>query len=238
MSSYSRSRSSRRRPLRRRRARRPSRGTVYGAAGRQLWRDVKMLKSFVNTEFKYFDDSTAFTNIPYVDPSGVGTPLIMSLNDIPTGDLGNTRNGMSVRIKSLQHSCTIANTTTSSLPCRVRMIFFLYLRPDGATPTLANLLDLSTDPDPINAFRNLNFKSSFSILKDRVFKMDTTAPQQEQEMRWYKRFNFHTTWTVNNTTGATSTQMKNGLYCLVFTDQAGAVLPRIRCMNRVRFIDN
>lgn len=201
-------------------------------------RDVAKLKNFVNTEFKYFDDVTPFTNIPYLDQTGVGTPLLMSLNDVPTGDLANQRNGATIRIKTLQHSCTISNQTTGSLPCRVRMIFFLFLRPDGIAPTAANLLDLSSDPDPINAFRNLNFRSSFVILKDRVFKLDTSAPQQELEMKFFRRFNFHTQWTVNNTTGTTATLMKNALYCMVFCDQPGAVLPRIRCGSRIRYIDN
>lgn len=233
MPPYRRRATTRRRTIRRRR---PTRAGIYSAAGRQLWRDVQTLKSFVNTEFKYFDDTTAFTNIPYITAAGVGTPLLMSLNDIPRGDAGNQRTGMSVRQKSLQHSCTIDNTTTSSLPCRVRMIFFLYLRPDGVAPTLANLLDLTTDPDPINAFRNLNYKSTFAILKDRVFKMDISAPQHQAEMKWYKKLNFHTSWTVGNSDGSNIT--KNALYCMVFCDQAGAVLPRIRCLTRMRFIDN
>lgn len=201
-----------------------------------LSRDVAKMKNFVNTEFKYFDDTTAFTNIPYITAVGVGTPLLMSLNDVPRGTAGNEREGMSIRIKSLQYCCTLDNTTTSSLPCRVRMIFFLYLRPDGVAPTLGNLLDLTTDPDPINAFRNLNYKSTFSILRDRVYKLDTSAPQHQAETKMYKRFNFHTNWTVGNTDGTNIT--KNALYCYVFCDQAGAVLPRIRCMSRIRFIDN
>jgi len=209
---------------------------LYTTAGSQLWRDVQLLKSFVNTEFKYFDDSTLFTNIPYITAAGVGTPLLMSLNDVPRGDAGNQRTGMSVRFRSLQHSCTIDNTATSSLPCRVRMIFFLQLRPDGVAPVLGNLLDLTSDPDPINAFRNLNYKSQFAILKDKVFKLDTSAPQHQQEMKWYKQVNFHTNWTVGNTDGTNIT--KNAVYCFVFCDQAGAVLPCIRCMTRTRFIDN
>ena len=156
-------RSYRRRPMRRRR--RATRASIYGRAGRQLYRDVMTLKNFVNTEFKLFDDSTLFTNIPYIDPTGVGTPLLMSLNDIPLGDRTDQRNGATVRIKSLQHSCTIANTTTSSTPCRVRMIFFLHLRPDASPPTLGDLLSIGTAPDPINAFRNLSNRSLFSILR-------------------------------------------------------------------------
>ena len=192
----------------------------------------------VNAEFKYFDDDLQFTNIPSITPAGVGSCILMALNDIPQGTGVSAREGAVVRIKSMQHSCTIDNTLTGSIPCRVRMIFFLHLRPVVAitgSSAPSSLLDLGSI-DPINAFRNLDQRSEYVIIRDRTYRLDVTAPQQFVEMSMFKRFNFHTQWTGNDTTGVNF--RKNALYCMVFCDNLTGVPPRIRCTTRIRYIDN
>lgn len=201
-----------------------------------LTREVSKLKSFVNTEFKRWDNYQAFVNIPDANTS---PPVQMLLNDIAEGVDVTQRTGQSVRVKSIQHRCTIDNTTTSSLPCRVRMIFFLDLRPDGQgnAPPFSQLLDISNS-DCMTAMRNLDYRSNYSILSDRTFKLDTSAPNHMVIYNYYKRVNFHTVWKGLDSSNAGLLITKNGLWCYVFSDQPGAVLPRIKCDTRIRYIDN
>lgn len=204
----------------------------------KLSNDVLALKDTVNTEYKYFDDNQQFTSVPYITSGGAGSAMLLTLNDVPQGTGVSYRDGATVRVKSLQHSCTIDNSLDNAQPCRVRMIFFLQLRPLAAATAsniLSNLLTLGSI-DPINAFRNLDQRSEYSILSDKVFKLDVSAPNHMVEYEFYKRMNFHTQWTGNDTTGTAI--RKNALYCVVFCDQQAAVLPRIRCSTRIRYIDN
>lgn len=204
----------------------------------KLGSDVALLKqavSLFNVEYKFFDTEQAFTNIPLVTAS-TGTPLFMPLNNIAQGTGVTQREGSSIRVKSIQHHCTFDNTVASSTPCRVRMIFYLVLRPPVPyVPTIDTVLDRPVI-GPIDAFRNLSFRSDIAILKDVVYRLDTSSPNDQQIMKFYKRTNFHTTWTTSDLTGLDIT--KNSLYCMVFTDQAQAVLPRVRCVTRIRYIDN
>jgi len=69
-----------------------SRWSIYGQAGKQLWKDVKALKNLINVEFKVKDlvsTSTPSTTVP--------TTLL--LNGLQKGDDYNSRDGRQVRWK-------------------------------------------------------------------------------------------------------------------------------------------
>lgn len=222
------------------RRRRPTRGAIYGAAAGQLWKDVKQLKSLVNTEYKFYDVDQQFINLPTCTTAASPAPLIMWLNQVPPGTGVSQREGASIKVTSIQHHCTFDNTVASSTPCRVRMLFFLYLRPMSSvgTPAFASLEQVldKTTIDPIDAFRNLSYRSDISIIKDVVYRLDTSSPNDQQIMKFYKKVNFHSTWGTGDTDGTFAT--KNMLFCMVWSDQAQTVKPRIRCTTRIRYIDN
>ena len=218
-----------------------------GRGVRQIQRlatDVGKMKEVVNVEYKSFDRTDDFANIPLCTNANAGAVAswkAMILFNPGTGTGIANREGATVRVKSLQHTCTLDNTATNSLPCRVRIIFALQLRPE--TPVTSplppsSLLDFElSNAEPMNAMRNLSNRSAWSILSDKVYKLSPFGTDlNQQEIKIYKKLNFHTEWGSTDQLG--NTIRKNALWCFAFCDQTGATLPRIRCQSRVRFIDN
>lgn len=209
-----------------------------------LARDVAKVKEAVNVEYKCKDTYLTFNSIPqatYANRASNTSWLAMALNDIVQGTAMNEREGAVIRIKSLQHSCTFDNSVTGSLPCRVRLIFALNLLPVNTLavpPAPDDVLDFEqTIVDPMMAFRNMSNRSRWVILSDRVVTLtDPTTDNVTKEYKFYRKFNFHTQWSTLDTNG--DGIFKNALWMFAFTDQPGAVLPRMRCFNRVRYIDN
>lgn len=220
-----------------------------GRGIRQIQRlatDVGKMKEAVNVEYKCFDTTKLDTLIPQctnADIANNASWLPMALNVIPQGTTIKTREGASVRIKSLQHNCTINNSAAANLPCNVRIIFVIGLRPETPTtslPTPQNLLDfeISTTTDPMRAMRNMSNRSAWSIISDKVYRM-SAGPGSDgsiRDIKIYKKLNFHTEWGSSDNTGVNI--RKNALWCMVFTDQTAEAKPRLSCQTRIRYIDN
>ena len=112
---------------RRRHPARRTRGSIYGAAAKQLYRDVSKLKNLINVEFKYFDT-------PY--QSSLGDPgAILCQNLVPLGDSSTSRDGQQIRIKSLECECLV--NMSNNVPAACRIIYFLDLEARGLVPPIS-----------------------------------------------------------------------------------------------------
>lgn len=208
--------------------------------------DVAKLKQLVNAEYKYHDGSGNSSPIPWcqnANAGSTGAAYVACINQLGLGAAPGQREGASVRFTSLQTAITLTQPVAAP-PCLVRIIWFLYLRPNAGVssyiPRVSDVLDIfNTNVNPINAPRNLSNRSKYSILSDKVCKLtDVTADIPECTIKQYRRLNFHSTWQTNDTSG--DFIEKNALYLMVFTngDSITPTVASMTFMHRLRYIDN
>lgn len=205
------------------RRRRPGRFKKYRRAGLQLYRDVRKLKNFINTEFGYSDGRTS-TSV------NTGGQMIL-LNGLATGNDAFNREGRQVRFKSLQLKLT-AGINASATDTRIRWILFIDKSPNATQPTAAELLALNTQY--VDSYRNLNFRKRFVILQNTVQLLDTSDPQQEINI--YRKIDLKTVYNASDV-GTIADIESNALYVFVVSDEA-TNSPNAVCSYRIRFIDN
>jgi len=181
----------------------------------------------VNVEYKV---NETFGN---VSPGSI-TPTIQLMNGIATGDDYTNRDGRQVRIKSLQtHIRFLINPASTTGIAMFRWMLFIDKQPDVGVPLLPDVLDVTTAAS-IDAFRNLNNRKRFVILKDKRGVI-ALGPGSERVQDYYKKMDLKT---VYDGTGATDASIDGGaLYLMVWTDQS-ANIPSCVYATRVRFIDN
>lgn len=220
----------RRRPYRRRtyrrRRRAPSRMAIYSAAGSQLWRDVQKLKNFVNVEFKYIDNAT----------NGIATSTLTSflLNGVPEGDDQSSREGDSIRFKSIQLNANLSYVNATS---NVRMIIFIDTQPRAGAPVMADVIT-GTGVGATTGLRNLDNRSRFVILKDKTWMVNNTT-LSTHPIKWYRKLDMKSYYT---TAAATSTSIQShALWMFLVSDipiASAANAPVFDGICRLRYIDN
>lgn len=198
----------------------PSRWSIYSNAGKQLWKDVKYLKNLINTEFKYLDTS-AETG---VDDSGT----LILLNGMTKGDSINTREGRTLRIKSVQLHINI-NMNTSATRTRLKWALVIDKQVNGAAPNISDIYD-----NVLLNFRNLNNRKRFVILKQGLVNTNDDFPERDKS--YYKRLNFKTIYNAGNA-GSIADINTNSFYLLLLSDE-NLNTPTINYTARIRFIDN
>lgn len=218
----------------RRRSYRPRprpRGAIYGAAARQLVKDVSTLKNMINVEFKHTDTDVDFT-------SATGGTMTL-LNQIPQGDGAGSRDGESCRIKSLEY----AEHFNQPLPAGggvqsrslLRRIIFIDLDPIGTTPDVSDLLNTNVAA-PIIALRNLANRHRFLILKDTTYRLDE-SDHPDVRVHKYRKMDLKVLY--SGTTGDISQIRNNALYVCHLTDQTNEDFePNVLGTYRLRYIDN
>lgn len=203
----------------------PSRWEVYGNAGSQLWKDVKMLKNLINVEFKVVEKYE----------SGISAPnsgTISCLNALQQGDDFNRRSGRQVRIKSLQLRFSVTKHT-SATASRARVIIFIDKDPNQVQCSTSDVLENST-ASTIKAFRKLDFRKRFILLKDNVFTLNADTP--EQMFVLYKEMDLKVVYDASNN-GDISDIISNSIHILVIGDESTNT-PTFEYNTRIRFIDN
>lgn len=214
----------------------------------KLTQDVSALKQAVNVEYKYYDRANSAAPDPNLVPiSTAALPnnaLIMLENAIPQGVTSTTREGDIIRIKSYLHRCILRNEGTG--PVRVRMILFLFMRPNqtGIAPAVSDLLEVepSGNFNAMVAPRNLENRSRYKILVDNVYTLEPVGGVGEQKfINIFKKFDFHCQWPNTSTGKEGTTLTKNSLYCMYFSDggnNAAQNTAKVYCFSRIRYIDN
>lgn len=208
-----------------RRRRRPTRGAVYGAAGRQLWKDVQKLKNFVNVEFKYTDSTTLH--------SATTTPVLQLINGLDDGDTQSDRQGDSVRFKSLQADIEL---TRGNVDTVVRLMWVIDTKPNQSSiPAFTDIIN-PVGTNPVIGVRNLDNRTRFVILKDKCVTLSAGTSTTKQ-LSWYKRLDMKTFYTTD-ASDVTGIQ-QHSLYFIFCSDQVpGDGASPISAVNRLRYIDN
>lgn len=217
----------RRRNYRRRRYRRkPTRWQNYKTGLSQLYTDVNKLKNMVNVEFKNHDVvNNSFSNVST-------TGSITALNYVAQGDGSEGRDGNMFRMKSIELRYQLAmDTLEEQQTTGIRVMIFLDTDPNGSGPTLATLLDQTTNP--MISPRNLDNRSRYMVLHDRIHQLNPNG-QESICRKFYKKVDFKVLFAGATATNATL--KKNGLYILFVSDQTNQAQQTFNC--RIRYIDN
>lgn len=193
----------------------------------KLASDVYRLKQLINVEFKFKDTALNST----VNNAG----SLMLLNGLTQGDTVQSREGVSIRNKSLLLNgyCTLNASASQSM---VRRIIFINRQPQGAASGLSNVLD-TTIIEAVNAPRNLNNRSDIVILRDDKIMLSSTGNQIAKFPDCYKEINMHTYYSDQSNVGTIADIRTNALYVL-YVSNTTANHPAISAFHRVRFIDN
>lgn len=200
------------------------RGAIYGAAGAQLWKDVKMLKNMINTEFKFFDTTTNTTV--------TSTPAVIDINATTVGDGPQNHEGMQYRMKSI-HSSIYLKVGSTPTPSVVRMWWILDIDCIGGTPAFSDIFTQPIAGSPQVVLRNLGNKNRFLILKDMTCILSPAGDNQICQEQYYRKIDAKVSYDAGGTL-----QRHNRLLFVYASDQAGAAAPIIQVLNRIRFIDN
>lgn len=206
------------------------RGKVYGAAAAQLWKDVKMIKSAVNVEYKVQD-----TNQPLATVNG--TPTVTLFNALQRGDDYNQRNGRSVKWTSIYQRITANSSTTATAPHYIRYVLFWYKDPSATAPTPTQMFGAAAPG--INSMMNLNVRKDFVILADLVIKCNpVTGGSSSNFRKIYKKTGMHTIFNASNL-GTIADIESGALYAFTWSDTSvGAEMPLMTVQSRLRYVDN
>jgi len=203
----------------------PSRAAVaptYPQIFSKVVKDVSYLKGLINTEFKFRTLSFSTT----MDTTG----SVHHLNNISQGDGGSTRDGDQVRVKGVRVRgiYTIhASATTTVLRC----IAFVWKNVNNIAPVKTDIVDAG-----VNSMRELDERRNVRILWDKTFVLDSVQRPLLQFEKYFP-LDIKTLFTRGETSGGSAQTEQNGVYMLVFSDQATNV-PSENVDTRCTFVDN
>lgn len=213
----------RRRSYRKRYSRRASRWGTYKAAGMQLWRDVKWLKSVINVEKKYIDYTVTAQNM-------TNTGAIPLINGLSLGDTATTRDGQSVKFISITYKGDISMSNSAETSF-ARVAFVLDRQSNAQSPSITNIWQ-SASP---TALRVIGTGYRFRVIRDMQFALSNGGRESVYFERTIK-LRFHTRFNTGNA-GDVTDIVTNALYLVYLSDQA-TNYPVINMNIRIKFIDN
>lgn len=226
---YARRPYSKRRRVSRRRPAPRSRGSVYGAAASQLYKDVRTLKNLINVEFKYHD-------VQFAQDAHL-TGAIIPLNLVPPGDGVTARDGNQFRMKSIQIKGNCKNKTASTSVVFARIDLILDTDPTGSTPLLTDIYDTTGSVPYYRALRNLDNRNRFVHIKNWQYKLDPNGTES-YNIDFYKKIDIKTLFTG---TTATIANLKNHHLFLAITGNNASGSGNegvVEAVSRIRYIDN
>lgn len=197
----------------------------YSRFGRQLVKDVAILKGLLNTEFKYSEGRYSNT----IDSTTV--TQAQGLAGLTKGDGASNRDGNQVRIKSIQLKIA-GEINASATSTRLRCILVIDKQANGVAPTLANILSLNTAY--IDSFRDLDFRKRFVILRDFTMLLDSNNEQAQMDV--YKKVDIKVVYDASNNGDITDIST-NSIFMFFVSDEA-VNLPTVTSSYRIRYIDN
>jgi len=215
-------------------ARRRRRPTNWIGMARKAYRTATWLAGLVNTEKKFFDTEVS------VAPTQAGV-LAASLLDIPQGDTAVTRDGRSLRIKSLQISGQVTQSG-DAFRTFVRVMLVADLRPNAGEPAPADIIEAGAASN-IFALASMANGGRFRTIKNWVFDLrnmqgatiagaSMQGPDQ-QHFKYYAKMDK----VVKYTDGSTDDPQNYNLLLFAFGSEATNT-PTLAAECRVRYIDN
>lgn len=187
-----------------------------------LIKSVGLLKSLVNSEYKYIDSGTV--NLTF---NNTGT--VSYLTDVAQGLGDEDRIGNTILLKDIYFRYEIAMNATASATT-IRVILFCDKETDGVSPTVGQVLET------VNYLAPLNQDSSkrFVVLKDITMSM-SIYNNRIKAGKFYKILNIHTRYDGTGATVADARQ--NQFFLLTISNEVSAV-PTINYNCRIKFYDS
>ena len=216
-------------PRRKYRRRRPppSRRQIYGAAGKQLYKDVRHLKRLINVEFKFHDVQLTTATVDEV-------PLITQLSNIAIGDTTNTRDGSQVKCLSLQIAFWM-NSSASASASLVRVLLVKDKQTNQAIYTAADLLSDVTTSDSIVSPYNRDNRLRFTVLMDKVFTLSTAGNNRNRVFG--RKFRQDQVLRYDAAAGDI-TDLTQSSYSIVFISNEPTNSPNVTLFSRLNYVDN
>lgn len=190
-----------------------------------------MVKKLLNVEFKYADYDN---NITLTATPTTGTGQIVCINTLQEGSGPSNRDGNQVEFKNFNMHFSIAS---QSIPSSIiRMIVFKWKGQNGATPTVATVLNTATPAPYTLAHYNLdNVPQNIQILSDKSYSTDENMNYVRKSLNISKEVK--TRYQAN--TGAFTDVSTNGVFVMFLCDVVvGSSYPVVRLTTRSRYIDN
>lgn len=186
---------------------------------------VKKVKRVLNTEEKVFDATTA------INPTNAGA--IQSLLAPPQGDNIGSRDGDSIRPLNLEFKWHCTQQVAFTINASVRAIIFRGYGEHGTAPIPANVLELLTAVQGINAPITYQNRERFTVLYDNTITLTSGIQDGSAKNGSFQcQLSGHTLYT----TGATTVE-DGGLWLLLITDALLATGPAWYSYSRVWFSD-
>lgn len=175
------------------------------------------VKGLVNVERKYFDSS--------VSTAISTTATLTHLSPLSQGDGASSRDGNSVRIKSLfaRDNLAINPSATTSF---VRLIYFIWK--DDDAPVAGDLLLTGVYDSQLNIEKS----DKYRVLRDRMISFDNVG-KKSVALKTYIKLNHHVKFD-----GTTGSDYESGtVWVLAVSNEATNTLSR-SSNQRIRYIDN
>lgn len=118
-------------------------------------------------ELKFIDTYQSATSIPLAG-------VLQLLNGVAEGDDNNNREGREINLTSVQFRGQLLNNPLDITSAVIRMIIFYDLQANGAAPTVATLLDLTTITAAYLAPYHRDYQKRYKIVYDKTM---TITPQ-------------------------------------------------------------
>lgn len=199
-------------------------------------RKASLALSMLNSE-KKFVDLTAQT------PGAISAGAFTLLNPLSQGTANGTRVGDQVRFTDLDVRLTLYNTPTNT--AWVRIMIIKDMQPNGAAPTLANLL--SDTGGGVVSFRNLDYGKRFRVYADRVYSLmanDLETPAQPMFVKFHvdlkgtKKKNLPNITEYGLGNAGTIADISKGAYYLVSLSNLTSSGPTVSFNSRMKYVDN
>ncbi len=210
-----------------RKRRPPNRRQIYGAAGKQLFKDVRSLKRLINVEFKFHDVQLTSQTVDEV-------PLITQLSNIAIGDTTNTRDGSQVKCLSLQIAFSI-NSSASATASLVRVLLIKDKQTNQLIYNASDLLSDVTAGDGIVSPYNRDNRMRFTILMDKVFTLTTVGSNRVRVFG--KKFRQDQVLRYDASAG-NITDLTQSSYSLMFISNEPTNSPNVTLFSRLNYVDN
>lgn len=189
-------------------------------------------------EMKFFDTVEAAAT-----GAVAGTISIGSVNIVPQDDTQSGRIGRKITIKRLQVRGQLvlpATTVAADTTDKIRVMFIQDMQTNGASPTVATILETAD----INSYLNMANSSRFKVLSDKIYTLNATAGgaptgtpsfgSVTRNYAIYKKCNIIIEYDNSAATGAIATQRTNNILCMCISLNAKVTHA---CTVRIRYSD-
>jgi len=188
-----------------------------------LIKSVSMLKSLVNSEWKFtdFTDNTALT----------AAGAVFNMTTLAQGTDDNNRIGNSILLKDVILRFTVTINGMAAFT-NARIIFLVDKEYDGTTPAVSDILETGVSNDYL-ATMNPDTTKRFVVIKDYLVSLSPTNSTFSTKL--YKLFNIHTQY--DGTTAVDASCKENQILMLTIADQP-TNLPDFEVNARFKFYDS